>query len=387
MSFFLLVSRNMLGRKGRFWFTLSGITIGMAAFVVLVSMGDNLRSEVSKQADALGAHLIVMSRTNCPFEMMAVLTGDQMPEAIPRFVVDEIAALDGVRAAVPYLTVGASIGDSLVTLTGILPDEMMRHRGWTVADGAYFSDGERSVVVGSGVAARFGLSVGDSLVFRGQEFPVAAVLGQVSGNDNATVFMPLDIIQETYGMGDYVSFIAVALADVTTVEHYAAAILEIANVTVTTDEELLGSVLLILGSVNFTLQMIAGVALVAAAFGVVNTMMSAIYERRREIGILRAMGGKRLEIFRIFIMESGLYGVLGGFAGLLVGFSVSRFAQPLVQRSEFMAVMGTPDTQVAMSAQLVAVVLALSVALAVASGLYPAWKASKLTPMEAIRNV
>ena len=386
MNTIKLVAKNMLRRRGRFLFTLLGITIGMASFVALLSMGDNLRSEVTQQADALGAHLVVMSRTNCPFEMMAVLTGDQMPEAIPREVVHQIAALDGVTGAIPYLTIGASIDETLVTLTGILPAEMKLHRDWTVQYGTYFSHDDHSVVLGARAATRFDLSVGDVLTFRGVEFPVAAILAPVSGNDNATVFMPLDAIQQLFGLGDYVSFIAVTLDDVTLVEQYAAAILDIANLTVSTDEDLLGSVLLILGSVNVTLQLIAGVALIAAAFGIINTMMTAIYERRREIGILRAMGSKRHVIFRIFIIESGLYGILGGLTGLVVGFVVSHFASPFIQQNQFMAVMGTPDTVVTFSATLVMTVLGLSILISVISGLYPAWKASNLTPMEAIRN-
>jgi len=387
MNIAKLVSKNMLRRPGRFIFTLLGITIGMASFVALLSMGDNLRSEVTQQADALGAHLVVMSRTNCPFVMMSVLTGDQMPEAIPREVVGQIAALDGVSTAVPYLTIGASIDETLVTLTGILPAEMKEHRNWAVQAGNYFANDSESVVIGAGVATKFGLSIGDTLTFRGVDFPIAAILYSTSSNDDATVFMPLNIIQQIFGLGDYVSFIAVTLNDVTKVEQYAAAILDFANVTVTTDEELLGSVLLILGSVNVTLQLIAGVALIAAAFGIINTMMTAIYERRREIGILRAMGSKSRVIFQIFIIESGLYGLFGGLLGLAVGFVVSRFAAPFIQQNQFADVLGTPDATVTLSVTLVLIVLGLSVLISIVSGIYPAWKASKLTPMEAIRNV
>ena len=387
MNTIKLVSKNMLRRPGRFVFTLLGITIGMAAFVALLSMGDNLRSEVTQQADALGAHLVVKSRTNCPFVMMSVLTGDQMPEAIPREVVGQIAALEGVTTAVPYLTIGASINETLTTLTGILPAEMKAHRGWTVQAGTYFSNYAESVVIGANVATRFDLSIGDILTFRGVDFPVAAVLNNTSSNDDATVFMPLNIIQRIYGLGDYVSFIAVTLDDVTRVEYYASAILDIANVTVTTDEELLGSVLLILGSVNATLQLIAGVALIAAAFGIINTMMAAIYERRREIGILRAMGSKSRMIFKIFMMESGMYGLLGGVFGIVFGFLVSRFAAPFIEQNQFADVLGSPQTTVTISLTLALTVLGLSALISIISGLYPAWKASKLTPMEAIRNV
>lgn len=388
MNVFKLVFKNLIRRKGRFIFTLLGITIGMASFVALLSMGDNLRSEVVRQADDLGADIIVMGRVDCPFINRAVLAGEQLPESISREIVGQIAAIDGVTAAIPYLTLGASIQETPITLTGILPNEMRAHRAWEMEYGAFFtSDDERSVVIGSGVATRFELEVGESLTFRGEDFPIVAILQETGSNDDIAAFMPLNISQEVFGLDDYVSFIAVTIDDVTNAERYIAAIMDIANLSVSTNEELLSSVLLILGSLDITLQLIASVALIAAAFGIINTMMTAIYERRREIGILRATGGKRGDIFRIFILESGLYGLIGGLSGFLVGFVVSRVASPLIQQNEFVAVLGNPDTAVTFSATLLLTVVGLSMLISIGSGLYPAWKASKLTPMEAIRNV
>jgi len=351
-------------------------------------MGNNLRSEVTHQADALGANLIVMARVDCPFINLAVLSGDHLPESLPREIVGQISAIDGITAAVPYLTLGTSIQNTTLTLVGILPNEMKQHRAWNVDSGAFFaSDYDRSVIVGSGVAARFELTVGDTLTFRGQEFPLVAILQETRSNDDISVFMPLSVTQDVFGLDDYVSFIAVTIDDVTNTERYIAAIMDIANLSVSTNEELLSSVLLILGSLNITLQLIASVALIAAAFGIINTMMTAIYERRREIGILRAVGSKSHVIFRIFILESGLYGLLGGLLGFAVGFVVSRFAAPLIEQNEFVAVLGSPDTAVTFSFPLLFTVLGLSVLISIVSGLYPAWRASKLTPMEAIRNV
>ena len=388
MNIFKLVSKNLLRRKGRFIFTLLGITIGMASFVALLSMGDNLRSEVARQADDLGADIIIMGRVDCPFINRAVLAGEQLPESIPRWIVGQIDAIDGITAAVPYLTLGASIQEIPITLVGILPNEMKAHRAWEIESGVFFSDeSERSVVIGSGIAARFDLETSDRLTFRGQEFPVAAILQETGSNDDISAFMPLNVAQEVFGLDDYVSFIAVTVDDVTNTERYIAAIMDIANLSVSTNEELLSSVLLILGSLDITLQLIASVALIAAAFGIINTMMTAIYERRREIGILRATGSKRGMIFKIFILESGLYGLLGGLLGYAVGFVVSRVAAPLIEQNEFVAVLGSPDTAVTLSAALLFTVIGLSVLISVVSGLYPAWKASKLTPMEAIRNV
>ena len=387
MSIIKLVFKNLIRRPGRFLFTMLGITIGMASFVALLSMGDNLRAEVTTQAEALGADLVVTSRTNCPFEHLAVLSGELMPEAIHMDVVREIAQLEGVQLAIPYLTVGGSIDQELVSVTGILPEEMKEHRQWSIMYGSIITEDAKEVLIGSGLAERFQLSVGDHLTFRGVDVSIAGILNPTQTNDDRTVFMPLAMTQEAYGLGEYVSYVAVTVDDVTRVEEYAALITDISNVSVLTDEELLSSVLLILGSVNETLQMIAGVALMAAAFGIINTMMTAIYERRREIGILRAMGSRGSTIFRIFVLESGLYGLLGGLTGLLVGVVVSRFVAPFLGQNQFVARVGGSEPVVTLTPLLILTVLGLSIGISIVSGLYPAWKASKLTPMEAIRNV
>jgi len=388
MNIIKLVSKNLLRRKGRFIFTLLGITIGMAAFVALLSMGNNLRSEVVQQADDLGADIIVMGRVDCPFINRAILAGEQLPESIPTEIVGQIKEIEGITAAIPYLTLGASVEGTPITLVGIMPSEMKVHRSWVVEEGLFLEDAtDRSVVVGSGLAASFELEVGDTLTFRGEDFPISGLLEETDSNDDISVFMALDIAQETFDLDDYVSFIAVTVDDITNTERHIAAITDVANVSVSTNEELLGSVLLILGSLDITLQLIASVSLIAAAFGIINTMMTAIHERRREIGILRAMGSKSHTIFSMFILESGLYGVLGGLFGYVVGFIVSRLAAPLIEQNEFVAVLGNPDTSVTFSGTLLFVVVGLSVLIAIISGLYPAWRASKLTPMEAIRNV
>ncbi|MCL2840366.1 MAG: ABC transporter permease [Defluviitaleaceae bacterium] len=388
MNILKLVSKNLLRRRGRFIFTLLGITIGMASFVALLSLGDNLRAEVSQQAEDLGADIIVMGRIDCPFVNRAVLAGEQLPESIPREIVGQIAAIDGITASIPYLTLGASIQGIPITLVGILSDDMKAHREWNIESGAFFADENAlSVVVGSGLVPRFNLEVGGMLPFRGQDFPIAAILQETNSNDDISVFMPLNVAQEVFGLDDYVSFIAVTVDDVTHTERYIAAIMDVANLSVSTNEELLSSVLLILGSLDMTLQLISGVALIAAAFGIINTMMTAIYERRREIGILRATGCKRGMIFQVFILESGLYGLLGGLTGFAVGFIVSRVAAPLVQQNEFVSILGNPDTAVVFSLPLLLTIIGLSVGISIVSGFYPAWKASKLTPMEAIRNV
>ena len=113
-------------------------------------------------------------------------------------------------------------------------------------------------------------------------------------------------------------------------------------------------------------------------------MMTAIYERRREIGILQAIGAKRRTIFSLFLLESGLYGLLGGVIGLVIGLGLSSVAAPYISQNEFTAFMKGSTLAVNFDLRLILGSLLFSLSISLISGVYPAWRASKLTPVEAI---
>ena len=379
-----LVIKNITRRKGRFIFTLLGITIGIASFVTLLSLGGGLKNEIKRQASELGANLVVTPKGWCAYEQVSVLTGEQLPEAMPFDVVKKISAIKGLTA-VPYLTERTAIKNSPVPVIAILPEEMKIFKGWEIVKGDYFSSqDENAVVIGSGIAQQFKLNLMDELTIRGRQFPVKGILKETGSKDDIAVFMPLQVAQKLYGVGDKVSFVAVKVDDIAKVDEYTLKIQETANVAVVSDKQLLKSVLSIVGTVNLTLQLIAAVAILTAAFGIINTMMTAIYERKREIGILQAIGAKEITIFKIFLLESGFYGVIGGIIGVAAGLVFSSLASPYISQNEFTAFLKGSEVAVTFDLRLVLSSLLFSIFVSLFSGLYPAWRASKLTPVEAI---
>ncbi|MBI3814924.1 MAG: ABC transporter permease [Nitrospinae bacterium] len=379
-----LVIKNITRKKGRFVFTLLGITIGIASFVTLLSLGGGLKNEVKKQASELGANLIVTPKGWCAYEQISVLTGEQLPEAIPFDEVKKISAIKGLTA-VPYLTERTAIKNNPVPVIGILYEEMKAFKGWEIEKGDYLSSqDEKAVIVGSGIAQQFKLNPMDMLTIRGEGFHVKGILKETGSKDDIAIFMPLSAAQKLYGVGDKVSFIAVKVDDISKTDEYILKIQETSNVAVVSDKQLLKSVLSIVGTVSITLQLIAAVAILAAAFGIINTMMTAISERRREIGILQAIGAKQRTIFGIFLLESGFYGILGGFIGVAGGLVFSSLSAPYISQNEFTAFLKGSDLAAALDLRLVIGSILFSFFVSIVSGLYPAWKASRLTPVEAI---
>jgi putative ABC transport system permease protein len=377
-----LVFKNLTRKKSRFLFTILGIAVGIASLVTLLSLGTGLEAEVKKQSQALGAELVVTPKGWCAYEQISVLTGESLPEAIPNEDVEKVAAIKGITA-IPYLVQKTAITNQPVTVVGIQPEPMKQFKNWDIDRGEYRLDRENAVV-GFSIAQQFELKTGDKLTIRGTEFLLAGILKEMGNRDDLVIYLDLSTAQKIYGVGDKVSFIAVKVYDVTQMDRYSQEIQERANVAVVSDKQLIRSVLAIMGTVRNTLQMIAAVAVLAAAFGIINTMLTAIHERKREIGILQALGAKRRTIFSLFLYESGLYGLFGGILGLVAGFILSFFAAPYIQQSEFTAFLGSAQTAEVLSLAIIGEAMLFAVAVACLAGIYPAWQASRLSPVEAI---
>lgn len=387
MNLSKLVWRNLLRRRGRFVFTLAGVAIGMAAFVALMTIGQGLTREIRKQAQSLGANLVVTPKGWCAYEQISVLTGEQLPEAIPMAELDKITRVPGVKTAVPYLNEKTAFRNQPVPVIGILPDEMRALQKWTVDTGRYFNvQSERAVVVGFAIAKQFKLQPGDEFTVRGKPLKVIGVLHETGTKDDIASFIPLSIAQEIYNVDGKVSFIAVQVSDLEQVDAISLRIQEKANVAVVTDKQLLSSILSIVGTVGTAMQAVAAVGVLAAAFGIVNTLLTAVYERRHEIGIMQAVGSTRRTLFLSFMAESGLYGLLGGVLGMVLGMAAAWLFGPTLTNNAFTA--SLPQTSVpALDGATALVTLGLSIGLALVAGLYPAYRAAKLSPMEAIRHV
>ncbi len=379
-----LVLKNVTSRKSRFILTLLGITIGVGSLVTLLSLGGNLRGEIKRQARELGGTLVVTPTGWCAYEQVSVLTGEQLPEAIPLEDVKRIQAIRGITA-IPYLTERTAIENNPVPVVGVLPKEMRASRRWEIDRGEYFSSPtDESLVIGSGIARNFGLVPGDIVTIRGNDLRIKGILRETGTRDDISMYLPLPVTQSLYAVEGMVSFAAVQVDDIMKTDEYIMKIQSAANVAVVSDKQLLKSVLSVVGSVNVTLQLIAAIAILAAAFGIANTMMTAVYERKREIGIIQAIGGRRVDIFTIFLLESLLFGFFGGLFGIAIGTAFSYFGAPYVAQNEFTAFLKGTGAMGGINLSIAFYALGFSILVSIASGLYPAYRASKLTPVEAI---
>lgn len=384
MTLTKLVFKNITRRRGRFLFTLLGITIGIASFVTFLAMGGSLKNEIHRETTALGANLVVIPKGSCGYEQLSILTGDQMPTNISAA---EIASIRGIRGltVVPFLAQQTAINNKPVTVSGIEPAATLAFKRWQIRQGAYFStqDGV-GVVLGATAARQFDLKPGAVVTVRGEELPVLGILGETGGRDDVTLFLSLPVAQRLFKSADKVSYAAIRVDDLARTEWYIDKIREATGLGVVSDKQMLKSVLGIVGTVNITLQLIAAVSVLAAAFGIINTMMAATYERKREIGILQALGARRRTIFTLFILESGFYGIIGGVTGVIAGLATAFIVTPYISQNAFTTFVKGSGSGATIDVKVIAGSILFSAVVAVVAGIYPAWRAARLTPVEAI---
>ncbi|MRR55048.1 MAG: ABC transporter permease [Deltaproteobacteria bacterium] len=384
MTLSKLVFRNITRRRGRFVFTLLGITIGIASFVTFLSMGGSLKREIYRETAGLGANLLVIPKGSCGFEQLSILTGDQMPTLITTAEAGKVAAIKGLTV-VPFLAQKTAINNRPVSVNGVQPGETLDFKGWEVARGGYFSSpDEEGAVVGAAAAGQFKLEPGSFVTIRGERLPVTGILRETGGKDDFTIFLTMPVAQRLFKAVDRVSYLAVKVDNLTLMDSYSEKIKETVELGVVSDKQMLKSVLAITGSVNITLQLIAAVAVLAAAFGIVNTMMTATYERKREIGILQSLGARQSNIFTLFVLESGFYGVIGGITGVAAGLLTSVIVTPYISENAFTTLVKGSGSGSAIDLTVIAGSILFSTLVAVIAGLYPAWRAARLSPVEAI---
>jgi putative ABC transport system permease protein len=384
MTLTKLVFKNITRRRGRFVFTLLGITIGIASFVTFMSMGGSLKNEIYRETAALGANLVVIPKGSCGYEQLSILTGDQMPTNISAAEIASIRAIEGLTV-VPFLAQQSAINNKPVTVSGIEPAATLAFKRWEISSGSYFhSPDENGVVLGSAAARQFELKPGGNVTIRGEQLPVLGILSETGGRDDATIFLPLPLAQRLFNSADNVSYAAIRVEHLAETDRYIEEIRVATGLGVVSDKQMLQSVLGIVGTVNITLQMIAAVAVIAAAFGIVNTMMAATYERKREIGILQALGARRRTIFTLFMLESGFYGLLGGITGVIFGLATATLATPYISQNAFTTLVKGSGSGSLIDVNIIISSIFFSAVIAIVAGIYPAWKAARLTPVEAI---
>ncbi|MEK6826602.1 MAG: FtsX-like permease family protein, partial [Nanoarchaeota archaeon] len=256
--------------------------------------------------------------------------------------------------------------------------------------GRYLEDSDKfAAVIGSGIAKNLfddEIRIRNKLTINGQDFRVIGILEPIGNQqDDNTIYIELDTFREVFNQGSKVGFIATKVkpgSDIPQLQKKVERALGKArgdeNFEVVTPEQILEQINQVLGVMQAVLVGIAAISLVVGAVGITNSMYTSVLERTRDIGIMKAIGAKNSHILSIFLIESGLMGLVGGFFGVILGTVISYGVSEFSTRAGFKLLFEINTTLILFG-------LFFAFLVGMLSGSLPAYQASKLKPVDALR--
>lgn len=399
----------VLHAKIRSWLTIMGIVIGVAAVIAIVSLGEGLQEEMSSQLGSLGGDLLTLragaSRASGFGPGHDEGAGGSSASA-EEIVIDntDLQVLKGIndikiiepeisgRVDVYYVAEKGS-----TTAVGVDPSAWHQVTTLTIADGRMLGPSDVNVVViGGRLASGFfksQLGVNQLLTIEDRLFRIVGILSDQSNS----VYMPIQSayeILEDKEKGVYDSVIIKVKNEeqldeaIANIEEKLAIKRHVQNkkfdFSISSNKERQEQRAEMMSSLTTFLTAIAAVALVVGAVGIANTMFTSVLEKTKEIGIMKAIGARNNDILTIFLLNAGLIGFIGGLIGIIFGILLSGFLPGLLGTNGGM-IGRFGSLGASTSWTVIFLSLGVSVFIGMASGAIPAYQASRLKPVDALR--
>ncbi|WP_432646823.1 ABC transporter permease [Mitsuokella sp.] len=398
---FIMALTSLYANKMRSLLTMLGIIIGVGAVIALVSVGMGVRSNVTNSIASLGSNMLIISPGASNKGGVRGAAGSRQT-----LKYDDATAIKSKIKDIDYVSPTVQTSYQIVygnqnwntTVQGVTP-EFMSIRSLSVSNGSFISTNDmdkrsRVAVIGTTVAANLFEEknpVGQNIRINNQPYKVIGLLaskGQSSmGQDqDDMIYVPITTAMERMLGITYVQSINVQVSDATKMDqvqenietllrqrHHLTAGNKEDDFTVRNLTSLMETVSQSTSMLTLLLGAIAGISLLVGGIGIMNIMMVSVTERTREIGIRKALGATFMNIMTQFLIESMVIGVIGGLIGILVGIGASQLI------SKF----GNFTTVITATPIIVSFVF--SVGIGLFFGIYPARKAAKLDPIEALR--
>lgn len=387
MFFFKLAFKNLLRHKIRSLITMFSIACAVAVLFSILSFNNGFKRGLAREVERTGIDFMVVA-SGCPYEVASlVLHGAVIPKYLDEDVMEKLKALDEIQIASPMLvTQIENLSHSETRLDLVYGLEMSDIKKikptWEIKGDVPRS--EDKIIVGSLIAEKYKLKVGDEVIYaqKKRKFKISGVLERTISQDDAAIYMPIQSLQKLMDKPSGVTSIGIKLKSPVMFGYIRDKLsLEIPGIQIVTMGQIVESISNLASSARAMTLSIAVIAVIISVIGVMNSILMTIFERTQEIGMMRAIGASRGDIFRMGIIETTILTSIGGAVGIFISITGSNFIEDIVRNITPYVPAGE---MIVFNPVLAVLIFILSILLGIISGLYPALKASRVSPIEAI---
>uniref|UniRef100_A9A688 ABC transport system permease protein n=1 Tax=Methanococcus maripaludis (strain C6 / ATCC BAA-1332) TaxID=444158 RepID=A9A688_METM6 len=385
--------RNITQKKTQSLLTIIGIVIGILAIVSLISLGYGVQNYITEEISKAGASVI----TIYPSQQITSIAMSK------NFNDRDLRAVENVRGVDVLLS--GWFGGTLVTYNdqeyyssvfatkaSIYQIFFTEAYGYELEKGRWMKDSDTyTCVIGNSLSKDTfdrEIDLGDKIEINDKKYKVVGVLEPLGNpDDDNSIVIPYEAASEVFDVSDEYNILMVKIRDGEDVAKVAEEIekeLEDSrgdeNFSVLTSEQLAESISSIFNVLTIFLVGVAGISLLVGAVGISNTMHMSILERRKDIGILKALGAENNTILSIFVVEAGFLGLFGGIIGTILGILIAKAIEYVAEISGYGLIRAW------ISWELIVGVLIFSFVVGILSGYFPARSGAKLNPVDTLRG-
>lgn len=388
MNWLALSLNEWRRRPLRTGITLAGVAIAVAAMFSLLAFHDGYRDGVRHEIDRLGAHILVVPK-GCPYDAASIaLHGANWPCYLKSNYLAEVNSTPGVASAAPaFMAALASSNGTQTVYVGIDDRMLVLRPGWKIQGAFPRTTGE--ILAGSEAARMRRWKIGEQIAL--PELPqrtavIAGILEPTHGADDTFIYTRLEDAQQWFEHRGELTHILVRLSDANLMDQTVSGLRGCnagMDMNIVPLAHLFRTVQSLVNSTRLLLGCVALIGLLVAATGVSNAVLMSVSERSREIGIMRALGASRGDIFRLICLETIQVCAAGAVAGVLLAFASSHAVESwLRSRLPF----APSDALIRWEWWIALACLGGAMLLGCFAALLPASRAAELSPVEAMRK-
>jgi putative ABC transport system permease protein len=382
---------NLKNRKLRTSLTILGIIIGISTIFALISIGEGLENGIEEQFEKIGTNRLYIAASG------STITGLQ--SGLSNDDVDTLESMGEFTWVTPYLQENANVEFSketkYVQIWGVVTDDLDRRWediGLTLSEGRLFREGEKYVtIIGATTASEIfkrEIHVNENIKINDKRFKVIGIFDPIGNpEDDSVIELPLDIAQELLEKRDQVTVIEAIIKEGLNAEEVAKKTERVLErkrgndlFEIITPDQVMQQFTTVSAIVNTILIAIAGISIIVGGIGIMNSTYTSVLERKKEIGIMKAIGAQNKDILLLFLIEAAVVGFIGGIIGITIGFGIGKLAQVGAELAGYQLL------KIKFNALLTLFSLMFAIGVGMLAGYFPAKEAMNKQAVEALRG-